>query len=53
MVAIRETLAETGIHCAIGAEQGRRVHPMTGVNARTSSATASLALSRTGTRSRT
>jgi 8-oxo-dGTP diphosphatase len=34
MVAIRETLAETGIHCAIRSELGARVHPLTGVNAR-------------------
>lgn len=31
-VAVRETLAETGIHCSIRAELGSRVHPMTGVN---------------------
>jgi 8-oxo-dGTP pyrophosphatase MutT (NUDIX family) len=34
MVAIRETLAETGIHCSVRAELGSRVHPLTGVNAR-------------------
>jgi 8-oxo-dGTP pyrophosphatase MutT (NUDIX family) len=33
-VAIRETLAETGIHCSIRAELGSRIHPVTGVNAR-------------------
>jgi 8-oxo-dGTP diphosphatase len=31
-VAIRETLAETGIHCAVRAPLGQRVHPITGVN---------------------
>jgi len=29
-VAVRETLAETGIHCAIRAELGGRVHPLSG-----------------------
>lgn len=33
IVATRETLAETGIHCAVREELGSRVHPMTGVNA--------------------
>jgi 8-oxo-dGTP pyrophosphatase MutT (NUDIX family)/DNA-binding XRE family transcriptional regulator len=32
-VAIRETLAETGVHCTVRAELGRRVHPLSGVNA--------------------
>jgi 8-oxo-dGTP diphosphatase len=31
IVAVRETLAETGIHCAVRAELGERVHPLTGV----------------------
>jgi 8-oxo-dGTP diphosphatase len=31
IVAVRETLAETGIHCTIRAELGERVHPLTGV----------------------
>lgn len=30
-VAVRETLAETGIHCAVTTHIGRRVHPVTGV----------------------
>jgi 8-oxo-dGTP diphosphatase len=30
---MRETLAETGIHCTVRSELGNRVHPMTGVNA--------------------
>lgn len=30
-VAVRETLAETGIHCTVVRELGSRVHPMTGV----------------------
>jgi 8-oxo-dGTP diphosphatase len=30
-VAVRETLAETGIHSAVRAHIGRRVHPVTGV----------------------
>jgi 8-oxo-dGTP diphosphatase len=30
-VAVRETLAETGIHCAIGERLGRRLHPLSGV----------------------
>jgi len=33
-VAIRETLAETGIHCSIRVELGNRIHPLTGVHAR-------------------
>jgi len=32
-VAIRETLAETGIHCSVRTELGARVHPLSGVNA--------------------
>ncbi|MEV6629304.1 NUDIX domain-containing protein [Actinoplanes sp. NPDC051470] len=32
-VAVRETLAETGIHCVIRDELGSRVHPLSGVNA--------------------
>jgi len=32
-VAIRETLAETGVHCSIRAELGSRVHPLSGVSA--------------------
>jgi 8-oxo-dGTP diphosphatase len=31
-IAIRETLAETGIHCAVRTRLGSRVHPITGVN---------------------
>ncbi len=31
-VAVRETLAETGIHCAVRSSLGSRVHPMTGVD---------------------
>jgi 8-oxo-dGTP diphosphatase len=31
-VAVRETLAETGIHCAIRAGLGSRVHPLSGVD---------------------
>jgi 8-oxo-dGTP pyrophosphatase MutT (NUDIX family)/DNA-binding XRE family transcriptional regulator len=31
-VAVRETLAETGVHCAVRAWLGRRVHPITQVN---------------------
>lgn len=30
-VAVRETLAETGVHCAVRASLGQRVHPVTGV----------------------
>ncbi|GAA0720580.1 NUDIX domain-containing protein [Dactylosporangium roseum] len=30
-VAIRETLAETGIHCSVVRELGSRIHPVTGV----------------------
>lgn len=33
IVAIRETLAETGIHCTVCAELGSRVHPLSGVSA--------------------
>lgn len=32
-VAMRETLAETAIHCAVRAELGGRIHPLSGVNA--------------------
>ena len=32
-VATRETLAETGVHCAVRTELGSRVHPLSGVNA--------------------
>ena len=32
-VAVRETLAETGIHCSVRASLGGRVHPHSGVNA--------------------
>jgi 8-oxo-dGTP diphosphatase len=32
-IAIRETLAETGVHCAVRTELGSRVHPLTGVSA--------------------
>jgi len=31
-VAVRETLAETGIHCAMRAALGTRIHPLSGVN---------------------
>ncbi len=31
LVAVRETLAETGIHCAVKASLGSRTHPMSGV----------------------
>ncbi|WP_080684803.1 NUDIX hydrolase [Salinispora arenicola] len=31
-VAVRETLAETGIHCSVHTRLGRRVHPRSGVN---------------------
>jgi len=31
-VAVRETLAETGIHCAVRSALGSRVHPLSGVN---------------------
>jgi 8-oxo-dGTP pyrophosphatase MutT (NUDIX family)/DNA-binding XRE family transcriptional regulator len=34
IVATRETLAETGIHCSVSAELGSRIHPMTGAHAR-------------------
>jgi 8-oxo-dGTP pyrophosphatase MutT (NUDIX family)/DNA-binding XRE family transcriptional regulator len=33
MVAIRETFAETGVHCAVRSELGSRLHPVSGVNA--------------------
>lgn len=29
--AVRETLAETGIHCAVREDLGGRLHPVTGV----------------------
>jgi 8-oxo-dGTP pyrophosphatase MutT (NUDIX family) len=32
-VAIRETFAETGVHCSIRDELGSRVHPLSGVRA--------------------
>jgi 8-oxo-dGTP diphosphatase len=32
-VAIRETLAETGVHCSVRDELGSRVHPLSGVSA--------------------
>ena len=32
VVAVRETLAETGIHCAVRERLGERVHPLSGVN---------------------
>jgi 8-oxo-dGTP diphosphatase len=31
-VAVRETLAETGIHCAVRSALGGRVHPLSGVD---------------------
>jgi len=31
-VAVRETLAETGIHCAVRSALGSRLHPLSGVN---------------------
>jgi 8-oxo-dGTP diphosphatase len=31
IVAVRETLAETGVHCAVRRALGSRVHPVTGV----------------------
>lgn len=31
MIAVRETLAETNIHCSVRQGLGRRVHPMSGV----------------------
>jgi 8-oxo-dGTP diphosphatase len=31
-IAVRETLAETGVHCAVRASLGSRVHPLSGVN---------------------
>jgi 8-oxo-dGTP diphosphatase len=34
IVAVRETLAETGVHCVIRSELGSRVHPLTGVDCR-------------------
>jgi 8-oxo-dGTP diphosphatase len=32
-VAVRETLAETGIHCSVRSELGSRLHPVSGVRA--------------------
>ncbi|XVV11775.1 NUDIX hydrolase [Actinoplanes sp. CA-131856] len=32
-VAIRETLAETGVHCSVRDELGGRIHPLSGVRA--------------------
>lgn len=32
LVAVRETLAETGIHCAVRMHLGSRIHPVTGVH---------------------
>lgn len=32
LVAVRETLAETGIHCAARMHLGSRIHPVTGVH---------------------
>ena len=32
MVAVRETLAETNIHCSICQSLGSRLHPLSGVN---------------------
>jgi 8-oxo-dGTP diphosphatase len=32
LVAVREALAETGIHCTVRESLGARVHPLTGVN---------------------
>ena len=32
LAAVRETLAETGIHCAVRAPLGERLHPVTGVH---------------------
>jgi 8-oxo-dGTP pyrophosphatase MutT (NUDIX family)/DNA-binding XRE family transcriptional regulator len=34
VIAVRETLAETGVHCTVRSELGRRVHPLTGVDGR-------------------
>ncbi|MEO3930972.1 NUDIX hydrolase, partial [Micromonosporaceae bacterium B7E4] len=31
-IAVRETLAETGIHCVVRRELGSRIHPLSGVN---------------------
>ncbi|MFC3979695.1 NUDIX hydrolase [Streptosporangium jomthongense] len=31
LVAVRETLAETGVHCSVRAPLGERLHPVTGV----------------------
>ena len=33
MIAIRETLAETGVHCSVRTELGSRIHPLSGVSA--------------------
>jgi 8-oxo-dGTP diphosphatase len=32
VVAVRETLAETGVHCSVRAPLGSRIHPLTGVH---------------------
>lgn len=32
LVAVRETLAETGVHCSVRVPLGERVHPVTGVH---------------------
>ncbi|MEU8199519.1 NUDIX hydrolase [Microbispora amethystogenes] len=32
VAAVRETLAETGVHCAVRTHLGSRVHPVTGVH---------------------
>jgi 8-oxo-dGTP diphosphatase len=34
IIAVRETLAETGVHLTVRSELGRRVHPLTGVDCR-------------------
>jgi 8-oxo-dGTP pyrophosphatase MutT (NUDIX family) len=34
IVAVRETLAETGIHCSVRSDLGSRIHPLTGVDCR-------------------
>ena len=31
VVAVRETLAETGVRCTVQCELGNRIHPVTGV----------------------
>jgi 8-oxo-dGTP diphosphatase len=32
MVAVRETLAETGVHCSVRQSLGSRIHPLSGLN---------------------